>query len=165
MHRFILHNDEIHEASERLLSPGQVDLTAHVDAANYPIICHDTVRMIKGYLREFETGVTFERLLAMVGENIRDSLEARVPGGRLWVSDEAYAAARDVHRPALQEAFAVTGPVTCWNLPAKRRCSARSSSLAASRIIAAPGMSFRRHIVRTTGRPMDSVPSGSVAPP
>jgi Asp-tRNA(Asn)/Glu-tRNA(Gln) amidotransferase A subunit family amidase len=42
----------------------------------------------------------------MVGENIRDSLEARVPGGRLWVSDEAYAAARDVHRPALQEAFA-----------------------------------------------------------
>lgn len=101
------------EAMERLAEAGVVfveaeveDLAAHVDAANYPIICHDTVRMIKGYLREFETGVTFEQLLAMVGENIRDSLEARVPGGRLWVSDEAYAAARDVHRPALQEAFA-----------------------------------------------------------
>ena len=101
------------EAMERLAEAGVAfveaeveDLTAHVDAANYPIICHDTVRMIKGYLREFETGVTFEQLLAMVGENIRDSLEARVPGGRLWVSDEAYAAARDVHRPALQEAFA-----------------------------------------------------------
>jgi mandelamide amidase len=101
------------EAMERLAEAGVAfveaeveDLTAHVDAANYPIICHDTVRMIKGYLREFETGVTFEQLLAMVGENIRDSLEARAPGGRLWVSDEAYAAARDVHRPALQEAFA-----------------------------------------------------------
>jgi len=101
------------EAMERLAEAGAAfveaeveDLTAHVDAANYPIICHDTVRMIKGYLREFETGVTFEQLLAMVGENIRDSLEARVPGGRLWVPDEAYAAARDVHRPALQEAFA-----------------------------------------------------------
>jgi mandelamide amidase len=101
------------EAMERLAEAGVAfveaeveDLTAHVDAANYPIICHDTVRMIKGYLREFETGVSFEQLLAMVGENIRDSLEARVPGGRLWVSDEAYAAARDVHRPALQEAFA-----------------------------------------------------------
>jgi mandelamide amidase len=101
------------EAMERLAEAGVAfveaeveDLTAHVDAANYPIICHDTVRMIQGYLREFETGVTFEELLAMVGENIRDSLEARVPGGRLWVSDEAYAAARDVHRPALQEAFA-----------------------------------------------------------
>jgi mandelamide amidase len=100
-------------AMERLAEAGVAfveaeieDLTAHVDAANYPIICHDTVRMIKGYLREFETGVTFEQLLAMVGENIRDSLEARVPGGRLWVSEEAYAAARDVHRPALQEAFA-----------------------------------------------------------
>jgi len=103
----------VNEAMERLAEAGVAfveaeveDLTAHVDAANYPIICHDTVRMIKGYLREFETGVTFEQLLAMVGENIRDSLEARVPGGRLWVSDEAYAAARDVHRPALQEAFA-----------------------------------------------------------
>ena len=101
------------EAMERLAEAGAAfveaeveDLTAHVDAANDPIICHDTVRMIKGYLREFETGVTFEQLLAMVGENIRDSLEARVPGGRLWVPDEAYAAARDVHRPALQEAFA-----------------------------------------------------------
>jgi len=101
------------EAMERLAEAGVAfveaeveDLAAHVDAANYPIICHDTVRMIKGYLREFETGVTFEQLLAMVGENIRDSLEARVPGGRLWVSDEAYAAARDVHRPALREAFA-----------------------------------------------------------
>jgi indoleacetamide hydrolase len=101
------------EAMERLAEAGVAfveaeveDLTAHVDAANYPIICHDTVRMIRGYLREFETGVTFEQLLAMVGENIRDSLEARAPGGRLWVSDEAYAAARDVHRPALQEAFA-----------------------------------------------------------
>ena len=101
------------EAMERLAEAGVAfveaeveDLTAHVDAANYPIICHDTVRMIKGYLREFETGVTFEQLLGMVGENIRDSLEARVPGGRLWVSDEAYAVARDVHRPALQEAFA-----------------------------------------------------------
>jgi len=103
----------MNEAMERLAEAGVAfveaeveDLTAHVDAANYPIICHDTVRMIKGYLREFETGVTFEQLLAMVGENIRDSLEARVPGGRLWVSDEAYAVARDVHRPALQDAFA-----------------------------------------------------------
>jgi indoleacetamide hydrolase len=100
------------EAMERLAEAGVAfveaeveDLTAHVDAANYPIICHDTVRMIKGYLREFETGVTFEQLLAMVGENIRDSLEARAPGGRLWVTDETYAQARDVHRPALQQAF------------------------------------------------------------
>jgi Asp-tRNA(Asn)/Glu-tRNA(Gln) amidotransferase A subunit family amidase len=84
------------------------DLTGLVDAANFPIICHDTVPMITRYLQEFETGVTFEQLLAMVGENVREPLEARAfPGRRLWVSPEAYAAARDIHRPALQEAFRV----------------------------------------------------------
>jgi mandelamide amidase len=82
------------------------DLTGLVDAANFPIICHDTVPMITRYLQEFETGVTFEQLMAMIGENVREPLEARAfPGRRLWVSPEAYAAARDIHRPALQEAF------------------------------------------------------------
>jgi Asp-tRNA(Asn)/Glu-tRNA(Gln) amidotransferase A subunit family amidase len=81
-------------------------LAERVEAANFPIICHDTLPMITQYLREFETGVTFEQLLSMVGENIRETLEARTsPGGRLWVSDETYAQARDVHRPALQQAF------------------------------------------------------------
>jgi indoleacetamide hydrolase len=82
------------------------DLVERVEAANYAIICHDTVASIRGYLREFGTGVTFEQLLARVGGNIRESLEARIPGGRLWVPDEAYAQARDVHRPALQDALA-----------------------------------------------------------
>jgi indoleacetamide hydrolase len=82
-------------------------LAERVEAANFPIICHDTLPMITQYLREFETGLTFEQLLSMVGENIREPLEARTsPEGRLWVSDEAYAQARDVHRPALQQAFA-----------------------------------------------------------
>jgi mandelamide amidase len=81
-------------------------LGERVEAANYAIICHDTVAMIRGYLREFETGVTFEQLLARVGGNIREPLEARMPGRRLWVSDETYARARDLHRPALQQAFA-----------------------------------------------------------
>ena len=50
--------------------------------------------------------MTFEQLLARVGDNIREPLEARMPGRRLWVSDATYAEARDVHRPALQRAFA-----------------------------------------------------------
>ena len=97
--------EKLRDAGVALLEVEVESLAERVEAANFPIICHDTVRMIRGYLREFDTGVTFEELLAMVGENIRDSLEARMPGGRLWVSDEAYAEARDVHRPALQAAF------------------------------------------------------------
>jgi indoleacetamide hydrolase len=82
------------------------DLSRLVEAANFPIIYHDSVPMITRYLEEFETGVAFERLLAAASSSVRDNLEARSrPDGRLWVSPAAYAEARDVHRPALQEAF------------------------------------------------------------
>jgi indoleacetamide hydrolase len=82
------------------------DLTRLAEAANFPIIYHDSVPSIVSYLREFETGVTLEQLLVLASESVRENLEARaLPGGRLWVSDEDYAAARDIHRPALQEAF------------------------------------------------------------
>jgi len=73
------------------------DLTRLAEAANFPIIYHDSVPSIVSYLREFGTGVTLEQLLALASESVRENLEARaLPGGRLWVSDEDYAAARDV---------------------------------------------------------------------
>jgi mandelamide amidase len=59
----------------------------------------------------------------MASHSVRENLEARgLPGGRLWVSPEVYAEAREVHRPALQHAFrgyfratgaaAIASPVT-----------------------------------------------------
>src|SRR6266852_302591 len=47
MHRFILHNDEIHEASERLLSPGQVGLLSGWGVFT-------TIKVIDGVLFAFE---------------------------------------------------------------------------------------------------------------
>lgn len=47
MHRFILHNDEIHEASERLLSPGQVGLFCGWGVFT-------TIKVIDGVLFAFE---------------------------------------------------------------------------------------------------------------
>lgn len=101
------------EALEKLAGAGVAfveadvpDLRRLVDAANFPVIYHDSVPSIRGYLREFETGVTVDRLIALASASVRENLEARShAGGRLWVSDQAYAAARDVHRPALQVAF------------------------------------------------------------
>ncbi|HVR70354.1 MAG TPA: amidase family protein [Vicinamibacteria bacterium] len=82
------------------------DVTRLVADANFPIIFHDSMAMIARYLEEFETGVTVEQLLGAATPAVRENLDARrLPGGRLFVSPEAYAAARDVHRPALQEAF------------------------------------------------------------
>jgi mandelamide amidase len=98
--------DQLRDAGVTFVETEVTDLAERVEAASFPIICHDTLPTITRYLRDFETGVTFAQLLAMVGENIREPLEARTsPGGRLWVSDEVYAQARDVHRPALQQAF------------------------------------------------------------
>jgi branched-chain amino acid aminotransferase len=47
MHRFILHNDEIHEASEKLLSPGQVGLMSGWGVFT-------TIKVIDGVLFAFE---------------------------------------------------------------------------------------------------------------
>ena len=96
----------LREAGVTLVEADVPDLTRLVDAANFPIIYCETVSMITRYLEEFGTGVTFEQVLAGVGANVRPSLEARLrPGGAFVVPEEAYRAARNVHRPALQEAF------------------------------------------------------------
>src|SRR3982074_2259403 len=47
MHRFILHNDEIHEGSEKLLSPGQVGLLSGWGVFS-------TIKVIDGVLFAFE---------------------------------------------------------------------------------------------------------------
>src|SRR5438270_518512 len=44
----------------------------------------------------------------------------------------------------------MTGDVTCWNLPTKRRCSSRSASVAAQLESRAPG-SWRRLAVGSVG--------------
>src|SRR5438552_17176715 len=94
------------DAGVTLVEADVPGLTRLTEAANFPIIYHDSVPSIVSYLRELGTGVTLPQLLALARESVRANLEARaLPGGRLWISDEEYAAARDIHRPALQEAF------------------------------------------------------------
>jgi mandelamide amidase len=97
---------KLRDAGVTILEADVPDLTRLVEAANFPIIYHDSLPSIRRFLGELETGVTIEQLLAGASASVRENLEARSrPGGRLWVSAEEYAAARDVHRPALQEAF------------------------------------------------------------
>jgi mandelamide amidase len=98
--------DRMRAAGVALVEVDVPDVTRLAGDANFPIIFHDSVPSIAGYLREQETGVTLAGLLAAASDGVRENLEARSrPGGRLWVPDEHYARARDVHRPALQEAF------------------------------------------------------------
>jgi mandelamide amidase len=53
--------------------------------------------------------VTFDELVAMASPDVKAIFERYVlPGAPLAVSDAAYAAARDTHRPAMQRLFADT---------------------------------------------------------
>jgi mandelamide amidase len=101
------------EALKRLTDAGVVlveadvpDLTKLVDAANFPIIWHQTVPMISKYLAEFGTGLTYDQLFATMSPDVQAAMKlVALPGGKLYSSKEAYEVARDTYRPALQQTF------------------------------------------------------------
>jgi len=97
---------KLRDAGVVLVEADVPDVARLVTAANSPIILHEARPMIQRYLEEFETGVTWDQLFASVGENVRRPFAASaLPGGQFRPPDEAYVQARDVHRPALQQAF------------------------------------------------------------
>lgn len=97
---------KLRDAGVTLVEADVPDVTRLVTAANSQIILHEALPMIRRYLEEFETGVTWDQLFATVGENVKRPFAASaVPGGQFRPSDQAYEEARNVHRPALQQAF------------------------------------------------------------
>jgi indoleacetamide hydrolase len=65
---------------------------------------HDVVPMLTKYLEDFGAGVTFERMFEAVSADVKREFELyALPGAKFHVSEEAYRAARDIERPALQE--------------------------------------------------------------
>ncbi len=97
---------KLRDAGVALVEADVPDVTKLVTAANSPIILHEALPMIQRYLEEFETGVTWDQLFATVGENVKRPFAASaLPGGQFRPSNEAYAQARDIHRPALRESF------------------------------------------------------------
>jgi Asp-tRNA(Asn)/Glu-tRNA(Gln) amidotransferase A subunit family amidase len=100
-------------ALKRLSDAGAVLVEADVpdlpklwDAVAFPIILHETMPMISTYLEEFETGITFDQLLAMASPDIKGAFELLVLlGGKSHPPKEAYDAARATYRPLLQQAF------------------------------------------------------------
>jgi mandelamide amidase len=97
---------KLKDAGATLVEVDLPDLTKLVDAANFPIIQNETMPMIMRYLEEYETGVTFERLVTMASDDLKRDFGLFVlPGAKLKATQEVYEAARDTHRPALQLAF------------------------------------------------------------
>ncbi len=102
------------EVMERLRSAGVVLVEAElpglselVSLVTGPVQIHDVAPALARYLKASGAPVSFEALLAQVSPDVKGVLERfAAPGAPFAVSDAAYAAARDVHRPAMQRLFA-----------------------------------------------------------
>ena len=101
------------EALKRLRAAGVVIVEAPVAQlrdliakTTGPIQLHDVVPSLVHYLFEYDTGIHYEELIAQASDDIKAIFASFVlPGSPYHVSEEAYAAARDVHLPALRDAF------------------------------------------------------------
>jgi mandelamide amidase len=104
----------VQEALERLHAAGVVlvelalpGLSDLVSLVTGPVQLHDVVGALTHYLQTSGAPVGFEEMLASASPDVKGLFERfAVPGSPLAVTDAAYAAARDVHRPAMQRLFA-----------------------------------------------------------
>ena len=91
--------------------PGLAEL---IELTTSQIQNHDVRIALAHYLAEFATGRDFDTVVAMASADLQELFREHVlPGGAEFVSEAAYAAARDRHLPALRqlyrEYFARTG--------------------------------------------------------
>ena len=99
------------EALARLREAGAVLVSAEVpnlarfdETITDVVQNHDVVPMLARYLEESGSGISFERLFEQVSADVKREFELyALPGARLAVSEEAYRAAVETERPALQE--------------------------------------------------------------
>jgi mandelamide amidase len=67
---------------------------------------HDVRLSLSRYLREYGTRLSFEQVVRQASPDIRALFRSYVlPGGPNFVSEDTYAAARDIHLPALRRAY------------------------------------------------------------
>ena len=100
----------VFDALQRLKDAGAILVEADVpqvetliDGSIGPIILCEAVANIEAFLRTNKAGLTFQDLLAEMSPNVRAAFELlAVEGAPKKPSKEAYEAAVNVHRPALQ---------------------------------------------------------------
>jgi mandelamide amidase len=112
---------KLQDAGAKLVEAEVPELARLIGLTTNVVQNHDARPALKKYLEEYGAGVTFEQLFAQASADVRRDLGDILPGGKYFVTDAAYQAARDVHLPKLRqnyrEYFARTG-VTAIVFPA-----------------------------------------------
>jgi indoleacetamide hydrolase len=96
---------KLRDAGAVLVEAEVPELAQFVELTTLPVQNHDAPFALKKYLEEYEAGVTFDRLIAQASSDIRRDFRDISPGGKFFVSDEAYHLALDVHLPKLRQTF------------------------------------------------------------
>jgi Asp-tRNA(Asn)/Glu-tRNA(Gln) amidotransferase A subunit family amidase len=96
----------LREAGAVLVEEKMPDLGRLISLTTSPVQLHDTAPDLAKYLKTYGAGVSLEQLVAQASEDIRSVFRSDVlPGAPNAVTDAAYAAARDVHLPALKRLY------------------------------------------------------------
>lgn len=77
-----------------------------IDLTTSQVQNHDVRLTLPAYLKEYQTGISFEELIARASPDIQAAFRSDVlPGGVNFVTEAVYAAARDRYLPALRELY------------------------------------------------------------
>jgi len=97
---------KLQDAGVELVEAEVTDVARIVGLITDQIQNHDTRYTLKKYLTDYQTGVTFDQLVAMASKDIRDDFAINVlPGGTGFITDAYYETARNVHLPALRKNY------------------------------------------------------------
>jgi mandelamide amidase len=104
----------IRAAGAEIIETTMPGLQSLIDLTTDAVQLHDVRTDLAQYLKEYGTGVTFDEVVARASTDIQETFRSDVlPGGRNFVAEATYVAARDTHLPALrrlyQDYFARTG--------------------------------------------------------
>ena len=95
------------DAGVELVEAAVPGLQSLIDATTATVQLYHVRPMLTKFLEEFETGVTFDEVMAGVSDDIRASFsEFVLPGGSGTPSEADFVAARDQHLPELRRTMA-----------------------------------------------------------
>jgi mandelamide amidase len=95
------------DAGAEVVEASMPGLAALIERTTEPVQNHDVRSALARYLREFHAGVSFDALVRAASPDIQALFRSDVlPGGANFVSEAAYATARDHDLPALRSLYA-----------------------------------------------------------
>jgi Asp-tRNA(Asn)/Glu-tRNA(Gln) amidotransferase A subunit family amidase len=96
----------LRDAGAELVETELPGLPALIELTTLPVQNHDVRTALAGYLKVYGTRLTFEEVVKQASADIQAGFRRDVlPGAPNFVSEATYAAARDIHLPALRRLY------------------------------------------------------------